>query len=274
MNHGGSLGIIGLAAVVAGITMLFAFFYTGDSEEPRTSGIVAGQARTASEGYSALDDWRASLSALGLSPRVDESATSTTPYTAPRGLQTSEALARELFVAYAAMREDGRVDAFEAEEAISALAAKRIGTLPPARTYTASSLTIGTSVTIAQYERSVLSALEESYSIREYELNTFARAMSENRASELLRLGNSARIYETIRDRLLRMPIPESVVREHLAVVNSMSRLAHATKLLSEWGGDSVDALILVGQFADAEESLRTSVENLYNFTGILKRRI
>lgn len=273
MNHQGSLGIIALAGVVAGITVLFAVFYNG-GEEGAQSGVTVGESRTASEGYSALDDWRTSLSALGLSPRQGTGATTTTEYNAPRGLPTSEALARELFVAYAAMREDGVVDAFEAEEILSALAAKRVGNLPSPPTYTAGSLTIRADISIPQYERAVLSALEQSYSIREYELNIFARAMSENSASELARLASSAKIYESIRDELIQTPIPEAVVREHLAVVNSMASIALATKLLSEWGGDPVDALVLVGRFADAEESLRTSVENLYNFTGILKRRI
>lgn len=272
MGNHGSVGIIILSALIAGAAVLVAIMTSGE-DAPQRAGLAAGEARTASEGYSALDDWRATLATMGLSPtRNDTDAPQA--YSAPRGLPASEALARELFAIYAALREDGSVSAGEAEDALAELAAKRIGAFPAPRTYTAQSLTVRSGIAIAAYERDVASAFTEANAVREYELNIFARAMSENRASELARLASIARTYEATTAALVRMPIPEEVVREHLALVNSMSAIAAAVQRLGAWGGDPVDALVLVGAFADAEESLRKSIENLFTFTGILKRRL
>lgn len=259
---------LGVAGVVALLAVGAAFFFSQGSAEQKPEYVsnLPTTSRT-----DVPDDWRRTLIDAGIVREPIEGEEEN--YTAPRGLSSSDALARELFVTYAELRENGKVDATEATLALSALAEKRVAQFKAPTVYATSNLTIKSAVSIFEYERQVSQALAAADVVREYELNVFARAMSENRATELARLGTTSRVYRDIVKALLLIPVTEQLSADHLALVNGVSELESATSLMSMWGGDPVDALVLVGRFVDAEEYFSVSVENIYTLIAALKKR-
>ncbi|MEK7613322.1 MAG: thrombospondin type 3 repeat-containing protein [Patescibacteria group bacterium] len=301
MHNREHIGILVLATVVSLGAVGLALF-TSQNEKKSLSGSPSVQAVAKASSPSAaqndtdqdgLPNWKEVL--LGTNPTVadtdqdgvsdaDEVAKGAdplafgadpvlnAPYVAPRGLPTTEALARELLSTYAELKAGGNLNAEETNTALLSLLERRLQepTLPP--TFTRSQLTIENDVSLDAYQGALTNAFNEASRVREYELNVFARAISENRSAELAKLKTTAVIYESIRDTLLAIEVPERVADDHLAVVNSLSSIETAVAGLASWGGDPLDALALVNTFSESETTLRLTLTDLFTRLTILKK--
>ncbi|PIR85084.1 hypothetical protein COU15_02835 [Candidatus Kaiserbacteria bacterium CG10_big_fil_rev_8_21_14_0_10_45_20] len=277
MERRNSASVVIIAGVLAALIMAGALFLSHDSlsENQATGKIISvPEAPIQTANNNALEDWREELLKIGITKNTNTASAEEGPYTAPRGLASSEALARELFVTYSELKGEESINASVANAKLSEIASHQIDKFPSATTYTQSSLTIESGYSIRAYEEAINKAFRSANTVTEYELNTFARAMSENSSSELKKLKSVALTYTSIKNILLNTAVPEEVVEEHLDLVNSMSKIALAVEQMSAWGGDSVDALILVGKFSDAESSLQEALNSLFTFTSALKKRV
>ena len=212
--------------------------------------------------------------AIGADPLKEgsEPLTNSGEYSAPKSLQSTEALARELFVGYASGKRDGSLTQGETDLAISEAIANRLKESGQT-TYSLSNLTIEKDVSVLSYEKQLLNKLNESIAVREYELAVFARLINANIPSEFEKLEAASLVYKSIRDSLVKMEVPESVAHEHLALVNSVSNLSESVSALSRWNGDPLDALVLVDGFVNAENDINNSVHNLFALTEVLKKQ-
>lgn len=302
MNNREHIGVLVLATLVSVGAVGVALFTVDKSGISRETSIVVAEKKI--EGEEALSqdtdndglpDWKEGL--LGTDPKnpdtdgdgvsdSDEFAQNADPlvfgvepreestvYEAPRGLPTTEALARELFSRYATLKAEGNLTAEETNEVLADLVKSRVGSVAlDAPIYTKSQISIENDVTLDAYQSSVVSALGEATRVREYELNVFARAVSENRTRELAKLKTTALIYESIGDTLLTLEVPVAVADEHVEVLNSLALVQSSVHKLSLWGGDPLDALTLVNSFSEAEESFQFAMNNLFTRISILKK--
>lgn len=195
------------------------------------------------------------------------------PYSAPGGLSTTEALARELFASYTDIRSDGSVSESEVDSAVSDIIARRITLGSDAKQYSAQSLIIEDDVPISAYEGSLKRAVRDATTkVSEYELNTFARAFVDNDTAALKKLEDVASMYDAAREKILTLEVPPELVQEHLAMLNGVSAVTAAVEGLSKWGGDPIDALVLVDTFDQAEQRMKKSVGELYALIAALQK--
>lgn len=197
--------------------------------------------------------------------------TSKPSYEAPSSLPSTEALARELFVGYAEnKRKLGALTSEDTDSVVTKALQDKADEFVVENTYTINDLTLAQS-DVGVYQVKLTDVLGESTSVREYELTVFARALNTAGSSEALeKLKATSLVYESIRDKLLEMPVPEDVAREHVALVNAVSRLSESVRRLSLWNGDPLDALALVDQFVGAEDRIAETVDALFTFTDLL----
>lgn len=200
-------------------------------------------------------------------------APGSTAYTAPRGLPATEALARELFTSYADAKKDGTFSTQEVNVAFADILARRLQESEPARAYTLADLSFAPEISVSEYERALSATLRKTTAVREYELNVFARAVTDANSLELEKLTASALVYEAVRDELLALAVPEKVAEEHLATINSLSELARSAMSLGAWGGDPFDALALVNTFSDAENGFSDELNSLYALVRAIKEQ-
>lgn len=193
-------------------------------------------------------------------------------YTAPKALTPTEALSRELFANYAAAKQSGAaLSTNEANAVASGAITKNVPDIGKPKTYILSDLNVSSGAAIEVYQTALLHTFEKMTAIREYELTTFARVIENDDTSGLEKLVTAGKVYGEVVKDMLSMPVPPKVAEVHLATVNDLSGLAHATDALTTWNGDALFGLDLVNNFAKAEEAFGNSVSSLYQLINNLK---
>jgi len=211
---------------------------------------------------------KSNATAYGVEP-VEEGA-----YSAPRALPPTDALARELFVAYAAAKQnDGTIDSAEIRSAVNDLIANNAPeTDSPPQPYALADVNIEDDVPAKAYAGGVEQALRASRQVREYELSVFARVVETKSHEEAAKLSATANIYRGIADALMALDTPSSVAPEHVALANSLVALAYEIDRLAGWvsGGDPYVALLLLGSYGRAEEAMSDDMNDLFSLVGAL----
>lgn len=198
------------------------------------------------------------------SSKLADTTAAANAYTAPKALPATEALARELYVGYAAASEDGTLTSSEIDGVVSNVLARNSFQPKSAPQYTTSDFTHSDSVSVVTYNAALLTTLQKTGDVHEYELSTFGQVVESGDTSGLTTLAQAGSIYRDVVAALLKISVPNSLATEHLAAVNSLSKLAEATTGLSEWSGDPLEAMNLVNAFALAEDDFASSMKTLY----------
>lgn len=268
-----SYGTLFVAIVIAVGAVALALFTTNTEPQKKESLVLVSSSRPAeidTDG-DAIPDWKEAL--IGTNPvSYDEALpapeTSVARYEAPSALPPAQAFAREFFAEYTKARGDGVITPEEAHAAIdAALIGRSDAAAGPL--YELSDLSIEGDVLGAAYRSALIRALNRATEVREYELATFTRAVTED-ARELEKLKDAAAVYAEIEASFVALEVPPSVAAEHLAALNSLGALTRATAALSNWGGDPLDALGLVNNFAAAEDDFSKHLAELFSLTQAL----
>lgn len=299
MNNREHFGVLALAGLVS-LSAVGVALLAGNSQAPSSASLAVVDSDTSprdtrgDRDQDGLPDWKELLLgtdptnpdsdgdgipdgdevAAGSSPNTYGTEVAPTSYEAPRGLPTTDALTRELLSRYADIRKDGVVTEEETRGIIEELVSERISISSEPPSYTFASLSVEEDVSISAYENALTEALKKATTVPEYELNVFARAISENSAPELAKLAATAGVYNSIRDSLLALEVPEGVASQHLALVNELSAFSTAVYDLSRWGGDPLDALALINAFSATESRMSESMREVYAVTRLLKKQL
>lgn len=212
-----------------------------------------------------IPDWQESWNAT-------KGASSTVAYVAPATLPTTEALARELFASYAAARGGGTLDMDKVNAAISEAVTRQTDIATAPKVYTLAMLQAHADVPVTTYDGALMLALKGANKVTEYELSTFERAVKGS-ATDLARLKAAADVYATIADKLAALQVPTVLAQDHLTATNSLSLLSSATRDLSRWTGDPLDALVLVNNFVAADDTFAADLTTLFAAMYALEKK-
>lgn len=212
-----------------------------------------------------IPDWQEVLSA-------GAGTSSNAAYVAPATLPTTEALARELFAGYASAKQDGALDMDQVNAAIEEAVTRGTNIASAPKAYTLAMLQVHADVPVTAYESALMLALKDADQVIEYELATFARAVKGS-ATDLARLKAAANVYTAIAEKLATLQVPTALATDHLVAVNSLSLLSSATRDLSRWTGDPLDALVLVNNFVAADDAFATNLTTLFVSVRTLEKQ-
>jgi hypothetical protein len=251
-----NIAVAGVCAVVLmGTAVAFGYTQRNSASTGTVTAVTTKTDTTSTED----DGWRAALDAIASTTVAADGS-----YKAPSSLPPTEAVARELFADYIQKKQDGTLTKEEQVSTINKLIAQNVATVTPSVTYTLGNVKTDSSVSVSVYAGALAASLQKSTAVKEYELTTFARTIGQNNTSGTPTLASAAVVYATIEKELLAMRVPPKVAAEHLSLLQAVSNLAHATKLMSTWSGDPIVALSYVDAFAKAEQSTQTSVATLF----------
>ena len=296
-------GVFALGAV--GVALLFQ--KSGDKVVGDGSSVRVVQSNTEKKAYvsanedddgDGLTNWRETL--FGTDPQKadtdgdgvsdsDEIAQGSSPtvfgtepinkdrYVAPKALSSTDAIARELFASYASFK-TGTLSNDDVVSSIEDIVDRRLangdGVQSAATVYDLSDITISETATLETYIGAVDRALQLSKQIREYELSVFARAVQKSGGENgLTKLKKSVTVYRDIQTQLLALPVPDEVIVEHLIFVNSLESFIFAIDAMTGWSGDAFEAMVLVGDYGEAEDEMVASMAQLYEFVTTLQKQ-
>lgn len=181
----------------------------------------------------------------------------------------TEAVALELSSKFDEIFANESVSESEKEEALSEVLKSTVKKPETSPTHSLQELSIRNDVAVAVYRELLILVLRESSKVREYELVVFSRAVKEGKYAGVPELKESATLYRKIENALIATPVPPSLAREHLDVVNGVGALANIVGAMGRWSGDPILGLTYLDGFIEAENSLAARIETL--FTAIEK---
>jgi hypothetical protein len=207
----------------------------------------------------ASSEWKEAIDAIAPKP-----ATTLSEYVAPKELPVTDAMARELLASYLSYKQDGVLTASEKQAAVDAIIARNIKTIVPSKLYTDTDLTPSQTNDIIAYSGTLTEILARSTEIKEYELRTFSKSIGANDINGSPTLEKAATVYAGIEQSLQKLPVPNTVRTEHLALLNRTAELQHATELMATWTGDPTQALAYMDAFVKAERDVQLTMSALY----------
>jgi hypothetical protein len=265
-----SLGMIVVAGVIAlgAITTAYVAARAEPKQQPTATITVETQKPLPAQDINGngIPDWQEAFNA-GVS-----SASSTASYVAPASLPTTEALARELFASYADAKQGGTLDMDKINAAIEEAVTRQTDIASAPKAYTLAQLSVHADVPVVAYEGALMLALKDAEKVTEYELSTFERVIKGSK-TDLARLKAAADVYAAIAEKLAVLQVPTALATNHLGALNSLSALSSATRDLSHWTGDPLDALVLVNNFVAADNAFAADLTNLFVSVRTLEKK-
>ncbi len=270
MENRNRLGMIigaGVFALIAiGIASFTYFSGTTPSANPAVSPVVS-----APQDKSGFSAWEETLRTIAGKNATGTSGEDLSNYKAPENLSPTDALGRELYAKYLVLAQSGKLGTPDEASAIADIINNHVAA-PASKTYAEKDLTIGSAsdaTAIAAYRKAVVAAIADADRVPEYELITFNTLMeTRGGAQASQRLLNDAAIYRGIITKLLKIPVPPTLVKNHLGLINALSSLVDSIGILRTSYADPLTALVSTGGFARAEEALRTTFDEFNSLTS------
>ncbi len=253
----------GMVAVVGVFVLLIIAGALSTSYFKTDIGTIAPVAFEKSQTSTASGDWMSVLSEIATTTLDAEGN-----YLAPPELPPTERISREVLAAYLTLKADGSMSDTEKNEAISEIIARNITPINTRSPYLSSSLKISDTADVGDYAGALTRLLSRSTLVKEYELTTFSRTIGQKNYSGTPALASAAEVYKGIEKDLQTMTVPRVVSQEHLALLNAVTALANATKLLSTWSGDPLMGLTYADAFVQADNETASALTALYEKLG------
>lgn len=184
------------------------------------------------------------------------------------GISPTSKIALELASRYEDVFGNETISPGERSQALTDLIQKNIAKPDIASAVTLKDLTVQNDAALDVYAELTLLILRQSSNVREYELVSFSRAMRQKNYSGIPELKEASVIYTRIQNALVIVPVPPTLAREHLAVVNSIGSLANIVNAMGRWNGDPLVGLTYLDSFISAENAVAASVETLFEATN------
>ncbi|MFQ5540646.1 MAG: hypothetical protein ACE5F4_00105 [Candidatus Paceibacteria bacterium] len=193
----------------------------------------------------------------GAAAFTSTSAENAPAYVAPNILAPSDALGREVFAAYLALKEGGSLDETAILESVDDIVARRTEEGGTAKHYGVADLTVtpdDSASAIAAYRAQVDRAIARANAVPEYELKTVYTLLETSDLSYAGILLDNADIYRSIADELLSITVPAARASVHITLVNALVDAAYAVEALGNGYRDPYEMLFAVNLFVASED--------------------
>lgn len=179
-------------------------------------------------------------------------------------LTKTDVLARQLFAEYAKLKQSGQSVSSTTEQLLIAKLLAEDSTEPP-RLYTEAEISVikdDSILALKKYGNDMGKILKRNpYEVtKNGELVIFQNAIEKDDRVEIARLDLIIANYQTIVADLLRVSVPESLVKEHLAFVNNINAVLQGIKDMRGIFEDSYTALSGLKRYTEARSNLVVSI--------------
>ncbi len=171
-------------------------------------------------------------------------------------LTATDRFAQTFFTDYIALKKSGAlVDENTGTDLVNKLLVQDYGSAPEEKTYTESDIKILNSSsreTLKTYGNAfgaiVSTPFPKGY---EHELVIVVRVNDTENTEDLKKLDQNIARYRSIRDRLVALPVPNSLVRQHLGFINSLSAMLEGVRGMALMETDPVGATKMIARYQD-----------------------
>ncbi len=119
---------------------------------------------------------------------------------------------------------------------------------------------------VIAYKKALYEALKPIFTLDEYELNIYARAVRDNDKETFDSLKTIADIYKQSGDAVLAIPAPNEVSEIHLEIINALYKFSMVLEKLAKGYDDPAASLSGTGNFTEAEESIQQAFIKLKTY--------
>ncbi|MFZ2593865.1 MAG: hypothetical protein WAX38_03785 [Minisyncoccia bacterium] len=124
---------------------------------------------------------------------------------------------------------------------------------------------------VTRYRDDTKKAIEAMSTIPEYELQTYARAVDKNDPAEFGKLGEYAKLYAGVAEKLLTVEVPDDVLAQHITLANALSYLSASLNGMSKGFDDVAGSYAAVGHFGKAEQEVELAFQSFQTYFLIKK---
>ncbi len=258
--------VIGALVVSLGIIAL-AYFYDGAGAiAPRGPLVRIGDENSQRNqnlaqlklGDNPFADWQKVLgeAATGYSNATENANSS---------LSTTDTVGRQLFSGFLGLQQEGLLNDPASQDQILRQIVATTEASGTGKRYTSNDLSLieETPQTLKTYLSSMGKTLQKTFTVKESELVTFARAVESKNPSDLKQLDVPIGIYTDIVDDLLSMPTPKSAASVHVSLLNNFSDLIAVLTTMEKLYDDPLGALASVKKIPEVQKSLQQSVADM-----------
>jgi hypothetical protein len=109
----------------------------------------------------------------------------------------------------------------------------------------------------------VRDALAPLKQIKEYELQTYARAVDKNDPAEFKKLSDAGAIYASVAQKLMTLTVPKDALEQHADLAESFSYTGAALTAMGKGYDDVIGSYRAVGHFGKAEDRVTLAFDTL-----------
>lgn len=182
-------------------------------------------------------------------------------------------ISNDLLASYANLAGDGVVTPAERDQMLADLVKKHVANQKIVPNISLTDLNVSDTVTLDSYTKLLAIVLGQGLRVKNYELGVFTKTVTAGNTNGTPELQEDADLYTRIAAALLAMEVPKALAPQHLEAVKSIGALAKAVGNMSEWQGDSIEALQESDTFNKAEGYVQSSVGNLTDALDALKQK-
>ena len=184
----------------------------------------------------------------------------------------TDRISRELFARYLSMRQSGVPFTAEEEKKLLEEFADRSPKRAPQKTYTMGDIMrakTDDTASLRAYANGIGSAIASHETTGESELIIFERALENEDESDLAGLKDRVERYQSLLSAFLAVPVPESAVDMHIALLNSMESLKESVDGMALALKDPVHSLSSATAYPAAVTALIDSFDRIKNLLAL-----
>ena len=236
------------------------FLYQTDERNPDTDGDGSSDGLEVARGFDPL------VAGTGIDEEVvSENKSGITFYKNDPSLTRTDVLARDIFVAYAELKNGNSLDATGVRDRALENAIKDNADAESKILYTLEDVRVVADSGLAaqRYRESYSRATQSLSTIQFSEIDLFSRHIQNSDPDALIELGKNQRSYQAFLDELLLIPTPNTIKLIHVELLNNVSILVSTIENMALVETDPLLGLVYAQKFLEDEDLLRKNTEAL-----------
>ncbi|MDE1875073.1 MAG: hypothetical protein KGI79_03080 [Patescibacteria group bacterium] len=189
----------------------------------------------------------------------------------PEELTATDRFAREFFTQYIALKNSGAtIDQNTGMNLVNQLLSQDYGSPTEEKTYTTADIKVLNTDSLMALKAygNALGAILQAPLPPGYtsELTILAKASDSGDDSDLPKLALNVAHYQSVRDKILALPVPYALENAHVALINSISAILEGVRGMTYITTDPVGATKMIAQYQDGIEAISLPLEAIKQY--------